>query len=387
MLDGIKKAVDYIKANDKYIKSAINMQSAVWRGEPTDISPFVVSCPLTEEQASWLPWHNTEETHFDSEKMFITGLRDMLAAVNGCCGAVPSVRANMGCGIIPSLFGIQQALFGDGKMPWMLEHAKKEALMQREPVFSINDPRNGEEFAAALRHMDYITDKLREYDLNNAFIFPLDLQGPIDTAHLIYGDTIFYEFYDDPEFTHRLLSLSCDAMDFAMRECFKRIDRSDELITHYNMWVMPRSLGGLKLSEDTTTLLPPGLIDEFAMPHLRDMLNRFNGGYVHYCGKNDHLLNVLLKEPLVRGINFGNPDMHDMSEVIRRCKESRKVYAGGVHILPGESLFDFFTRVLEPAYDCNTGCFYILLQHYCNINERENFIGEFERAFDKIREN
>ena len=385
-LDGIKKAAEYIETRGSYVKTAINTQSAVWSGENNDLPPIVLTCSLTEEQNAWLPWYNTNETHFDSEKMFITGLRESISAVNGNFGAVPSMRANMGCGIVPSLFGIQQTLFDDGKMPWMLEHIKKETF-DRDSVFTPDDSRNGEEFKAAMRHMEYMTEKLREYDVKNVFVYPLDLQGAIDTAHLIYGDEIFYDFYDDPDFIHNLLKLSCDAMDFAMRECFKRMDRSDEFVTHYNMWVMPRKLGGLKLSEDTTTLLPPAIIEEFAAPYLRIMLERYNGGYVHYCGKNNYLLDMVLKEPLVRGINFGNPDMHDMPEVIRRCKENKKVYAGGLHIKPGENLSDLLTRVLEAAYDRETGCFYVLLQHYCDIKERENFLGEFERVFDKIRKN
>jgi len=148
--------------------------------------------------------------------------------------------------------------------------------------------------------------------------------------------------------------------------------------------IIPRSLGGIKISDDTTTLLSPALIDEFAQPYLHKMLEFFNGGYVHYCGKNNHLLDVVLAEPLVRGLNFGNPDMHDMTEVIERCRDAKKVYTGWVNKTESESLFDFFKRILEPAYDKDTGCFYIIPQYNCNLDERENVIGEFERAAESV---
>ena len=380
MTDGIKKAIDYIKANDSYIKKAIDSQCAVWRGEKTDMPVLALSCWNTEEQLSWLPGHDTKEIHFDSEKMFANGLREVLFAVNGNYGAVPSMRANMGCGVIPSLFGKQQRLFED-KMPWLVDHVKKEDIKNIYD-FSLGD---SAEFSAAMDHMDYMAEKLQENNLTGkVFVFPLDLQGPIDTAHLIYGDDIFYDFYDDPEFVRHLLDVSCDAIYYAMDECFKRTETSGELVAHYNYLIIPANLGGIKTSEDTTTLLSPALIDKFARPYLNKMLNFFGGGYVHYCGKNDHLLDVVFDEPLARGINFGNPEMHDMTKVLERCRDTKKVFTGIINKNDGENLFDFFTRILEPSYDVNSGCFYIIPQYNCAFNERENVIGEFERAAECV---
>ncbi|MCL2772681.1 MAG: hypothetical protein FWD71_04955 [Oscillospiraceae bacterium] len=386
MVDGIKKAIDYIKSNDAYIKKAIELQCSVWRCEKTDMPPLALSCWLTEKQQSWLPWYNFKEIHFDGEKMFINGLREVLTAVNGNYGRVPSMRANMGCGIVPSLFGKQQTLFED-KMPWLLEHLKKEDIknISEDYIFSIN---NSAEFAAAMEHMEYMTGILRGNKLTGkVFVYPLDLQGAIDTAHLVYGDSIFYDFYDDPDFMYHLLNLSNKLIYFAMNECFKRIDKSDEYITHYNSIIMPKSMGGIKVSEDTTTLLSPPLIDEFSEPYLRKILSHFNGGYVHYCGKNDHLLNMLLNEPLVRGINFGNPEKHDMTKILEKCRDSKKIYYGSVNKKDGEDLFDYFVRVLEPSYDRNAGYFYIILEYGCGLSERENVIGEFERAAEYVIKN
>ena len=381
MNDGIKKAIDYIKSNEAYIERAIDLQSAIWRGEKIDMPPLALSCWLTEEQNSWLPnYYNTKEIHFNSEKMLYNGVRDVLNAVNGAYGAVPSMRANMGCGIIASLFGKQQSLFDD-KMPWLVDHVKKEEVKENYN-FSFND---SAEFAAAMEHMEYMSSFLRDNGLTGkVFVFPLDLQGAIDTAHLVYGDTIFYDFYDDPDFVHHLLNMSCEAIYFAMDESFKRIEKSGEYVAHYNHLIIPRDIGSVKISEDTTTLLSAAHINEFAKPYLRRMLEYFNGGYVHYCGKNDHLLDMIFNEPLVRGINFGNTDMHDMSRVLERCRDTRKVYTGQIGRNGGESLFDYFTRVLAPAYDKDTCCFYIILQYGCSLNEREQVIGEFELAAEHV---
>ena len=384
MTDQIKKAFDYINSNSSYIEKAIKSQSAVWRGESSELPALALSCGMTEEQKSWLPGYNLKEIHYDSEKMFNNGLREVLSAVNGGFGAVPSMRANMGCGIIPSLFGSQQRLFED-IMPWLVDHVKKEDIekITENHNFRITD---SAEFSAAMEHMDYMTKKLSENDLTGkVFVYPLDLQGPVDTAHLIYGDTIFYDFYDDPEFVHHLLQSSNNAVYFAMDECFERMDQSGEFIAHYNHLILPRGAGGVKISEDTTTLLSPTLIDEFAMPHLCEMLKHFGGGYVHYCGKNDYLLEALLDEPLVFGINFGNPEKHDMTEVLKRCRDNKKAYVGSINKKEGETLFDYFTRILGSSYDAHSGCFRVILQYGCALGERSQVIGEFERAAEYVK--
>ncbi|MCL2814181.1 MAG: hypothetical protein FWD23_06245 [Oscillospiraceae bacterium] len=384
MTDGMKKAVDYIDSNSSYIDRAVESQCAVWRGEKTELPVLALSCPHTEEQKTWLSQYDLKEIHHDSEKMFVNGLCETLTAVNGNYGAVPSMRANMGCGIVPSLFGGQQRLFRD-IMPWLVDHAKKEDIekLPENHEFKIDD---SAEFADAMRHMEFMTEKLRENGLaGKVFVYPLDLQGPTDTAHLILGDSIFYEFYDDPEFVHHLLKLSNRAIYFAMDECFERMDKSGEFIAHYNHLILPKGIGGVKISEDTTTLLSPLLIDEFAKPHLCETLEHFGGGYVHYCGKNDHLLNVLLGEPRAAGINFGNTEMHDMTKVLALCRENKKVYAGAVNKKEGEAPFDYFVRVLEPCYDALAGCFRIILQYGCPMDERADVIGEFERAAEHVK--
>ncbi|MCL2641405.1 MAG: hypothetical protein FWD53_11200, partial [Phycisphaerales bacterium] len=356
--------------------------TAVWKGQPVDAPPLMLNCGPTDEQKAWLSWSNYKDIHFDSEKMLANELLGAFAAINGNSGAVPSMRANMGCGIISSLVGIEQSLFED-KMPWMLTHLKKEELKPHYN-FTINASR---EFAAAMQHIEYMQKFLLDQQLNNVFIYPLDLQGAIDTAHLIYGDPIFYDFYDDPEFIHRLLKVSCDAIEFAMRECFKRIHRSDEFITHYNSILIPRSLGGLKISEDTTTLLAPDTIDTFAIPCLRDILQRFNGGYVHYCGKNDHLLDRILEEPLVYAINFGNPEKHDMTAVLKRCRAKGKLYIGRVNWLKDEKRFDYYKRVLGASYNPDTDRFHVIIQSWCSLEDRTAVLDDYARAAEYVRRN
>ena len=114
--------------------------------------------------------------------------RQALGCVIAKNGAVPSVRANMGCGIFPTLFGISQNLYED-KMPWVREHLPKERLQKMGP----EDIKLSDEFKAGLEHMAYMAQELKD---TGCFVYPMDVQGAFDMAHIVLGDDIFYEIYD-----------------------------------------------------------------------------------------------------------------------------------------------------------------------------------------------
>jgi hypothetical protein len=302
----------------------------------------------------------------------------MLSAANGNREAIPSVRANMGCGIFPTLFGLTQMLFDD-KKPWLKEHLDKKTIMHMGP----EDLKPGDEFKAALEHMV----KMKELvEGTGAYVFPLDLQSAFGTAHLVYGDTLFYELYDDPVFMHHLLELSTECVIMGMSECMKVLNGSDRLIAHYNNLIIPRNKGGLKISEDTATLVSKDSIEEFVLPYLRKILERFGGGYVHYCGRNDHLFEALLKEPLVYCINFGNPDKHDMDKILGDIAQAGKIYYGESNKKSGESYYEYFLRTLRAAQ--KDDLFKILL--CCNApNEkvRDEIISDWEKAQKETKAN
>jgi len=322
---------------------AITDQTAVWEGRKPNCHPLLLTVPLPGDQATRFPSWTPSETHFDLDKMLLTGMKGMAAAAQSGMQAVPSIRANMGCGIFPSLFpGIKPLLFEDGKMPWVVEHMSQDeitALREKDIVLT-------DEFKLALEHMAYCADKTAGM---GTFVYPLDLQGPFDMAHIVYGDPFFYDMYDEPDLMHHLLDLCCYAIELGLDECLKVMPRSDEYIAHYNGVILPRSLGGIKVSEDTSTLVGAEHIDEFVVPYTTRILEYAGGGYIHYCGKNDHLLDRVLAMPLARGLNFGNPDMHDMEDILRRTAAAGKVFYGNVASRGDEPLADYFARHLSAA--------------------------------------
>ena len=337
-MDAISKALELFEAASEQIEKAEANQVALWKNNSKTI-PLLLSANVPH--CTGLKRHNYKEIHFDHEKNFENELNGALHALYGRADAVPSIRANMGCSVFPSLLGVAPRLFED-KMPWVKEHLSKEQIWQIKPedITICND------FKVALEHMAYMRDRLQDSPLR---IYPLDLQGPFDTAHIVYGDDIFYDIYDDPEFVHHLMDLSCHALIVGMEACLALIPGAEKSIAHYSNLVMPKSMGGLKISEDTSTLVSAHTIDEFVVPYTKRVLDHFGGGYIHYCGKNDHLFKAMMDVDNVFGFNFGNSDMHDMDMILSEIAKAGKVYYGHVHQLPGETEREYFARVQKSS--------------------------------------
>ena len=362
--DAIRQMIEALSEGRERYQKAVGRQSALFEGREADRQPLLLSAGLTGAQAEF-PHFNYREIHYDREKMLANELRGACAAMNGGREAAPSVRANMGCGIVPALFGVMPRLFED-KMPWVKDHLPKEQLAEMRA----SDLAITEEFRAAMEHMDYMADALEGSGVR---VYPVDIQGAFDTAHIVVGDSIFYELYDDPDFVHHLLDLSCAAIKLAFDECLRRMPGSDDAVPHYNALAIPRSLGGIKLSEDTSTLLNKEQVEEFVVPYMRRALNEAGGGYIHYCGKNPHLYQAVLDEPLARGLNFGNPDMHDMRRVLGDCANRGILYYGGIPQKEGEDIGDHFSRLLAASE--KGGRAHLLLCHSCDADEAE-MVGE-----------
>jgi len=290
-------------------------QLDLWAGTPG------VRCDFASADTAWddrFPEYDKREIHYDCEKMFVHQLKGAVRVALSDSDGVPSVRADMGCGLVGGLFGLTQDIFPD-KMPWLQEHLSKEQIWALQPgEFTITD-----EYRQALEHMRYMKAMLRGTGIE---VYPLDLQGPVDTAHLLYGDEFFYDLYDDPDFINHLLDLSHTALVRLMTDCFDII-QPDKFAAHYNGLVLPAS-APLKVSEDTSTLLGRAHVFEHCVPRLKALLAHFGGGYVHYCGCNPHLFEAVTEHIRPLGLNLGNPEKHDMPAVLRALAERGMFYYG-----------------------------------------------------------
>lgn len=344
----------------KHEKSA-RRQLSQWKGERGVCSLLLHVTDAPEIQR--LPEYNNEEIHYDVEKMFVSQLRLALTSALADGDAVPSVRANVGCGALCTLYGGLKQTFFEDKMPWLLQHLTPEQLMELTPESIEESP----EFKMGLEQMRFMKEMLRGTGIE---VYPMDLQGPIDMAHLLLGNEFFYLLYDEPEIIHHALELSVAADAYGMKKSFEIIQPGD-WVCHYNELVLPTETP-LKISEDTSTLLCGEHLIEYMKPYTERLLTEFGGGYIHYCGDNKHLLQLTphLKNSI--GMNFGNPERHDPAAVLRELGGLHKCYYGR---------FADMTPVEQAQLARQeNGWFNTMIPFYCRMEDQARVIEEFHEA-------
>ena len=354
---------------------AVDAQIAVWEDRIPSRQPLLLWTSPPKHLENYFPNYNYGEIHENKAKMLIKEMTTALCVALAGAEAVPAVRANVGCSIFPSLFpGIVPMIFYDDRMPWVKEHLDRETIRNlKESDIVLTD-----EFKLCLEHMVYLEEHIKG---SGAYLYPPDVQSPFDIAHMVYGDSIFYDIYDDPDLIHHLLDLSSYAIELGISEYSKILPEYDEFVPHYSDLVIPRSRGGVKISEDTSTLLSSSQIDEFVTPYLNRVLNFTGGGYVHYCGVNPYLLDAVFNTDKAYGYNFGNPEKHDMDEILKRGSQLGKIYYGQPPQHENESLVEYFRRVRRAA--TTDGKCRLLMQFYTSFDEKNAVLDAWSQATEE----
>lgn len=297
--------------------------------------PLLVSAPLTPaQQEAFPPARGIGEEWHSDECTLQNGLRGAAAAANAGGDSTPAIRANLGVGIGATPFGVQYEVFDD-KMPWVTGHV---ALTDLDDFDADTCPL-GAVAETAVARSRYLAEHLAGSGITP---FCFDLQSPFDLAHLVVGDALFLAMYDDPDRVHQLLD-NCTRMLIRLTRLYKEAVGEPFDGGRHGGFAMR---GGIRICEDTTTLLSEEQIQTFAVPYTRRALQAFGGGWIHYCGKNDHLYQAVLEMPECYTFNFGNPDMHDMEAVVRDCLAHGKTYQGSIPRQAEEGLEAYFRRVL-----------------------------------------
>ncbi len=348
---GVEELKEIYKPDYARIEVAKRRQAAVWRGERPDKCPILLSAPLTKEQdrlpnpeqALWRKMEGPVSPNFldainDPVLALSAQLRSCLSAANAGGDSVPSVRVNFGTGILLACLGLEQDFFPD-KMPWLKEHMSKERIAKLTP----DDIKISGSFA---KGMDFMR-RFKEIMGDRVAIYCMDTQGPFDLAHLLMGDELFMEIYDDPAFVHHLMEL-CLELGVRAHTWMKELTGEPLDKLHHSNSLYAENMG-IRICEDTTTLIAPDSIAEFAMPYTRRLAQKFGGAWVHYCGRNDHLTKAICEIPEVRGINFGFIPGHEQDHVFEEdmavVKSHGKVYFGGWPRKPGEDGASYLRRM------------------------------------------
>ena len=130
-----------------------------------------------------------------------------------------------------------------------------------------------------------------------------DLQGPLDTAYLVWDPSAFMPaMFTNPKEVHHLMRLVTDLIIAFVKE---QEARSPEFIPcHFPpIWLPPGQ--GIAISDDGLAVIGPKLYEEFCLPYVNELSEEFGGIMIHSCGNFVHQLDNLAKVHNLRGLNFG----------------------------------------------------------------------------------
>lgn len=149
-----------------------------------------------------------------------------------------------------------------------------------QPVLTqLDDWRNLPKLGTAVwykRFMD-ICEHLLESTSSSNIPFMRGFFSPLDLAHALRGNEIYYDFFDDPPKVHDLLSYCADAtIDFA--EDLYSVARKHLGNSDIGMWFLD---GYINMSEDTACMISPELYRTFAAPHTQKVIDHFGRGLLH----------------------------------------------------------------------------------------------------------
>jgi len=210
---------------------------------------------------------------------------------------VPHLQPQMGVGVFASALGCRVA-FPPDQMPWT--HFVIRAGEPAEKVYEIPSPgvRDG--------LLGEILDFAEYFDRKAGYKFPIavtDVQGPIDTAYLVWDSCDFMvAMYEHPREVHHLMRLCTDLLIRFIREMRSRV--REFVPAHFPPVYLPDGMG-LCVSEDALAVLSARTYEEFSLPYINELSEEFGGILIHSCGNFQHQLGVLKKVRGLRGINFG----------------------------------------------------------------------------------
>ena len=237
-----------------------------------------------------------------------------------CSGAlagnsVMNIRANYGCGIMPSLFGCK--LFESTDENTSSQTLPLEGgLLDVKKLISKGVPDldaglGGKVLEAGANFVELMQDypKIRKY----VHIYHPDLQGPFDACEMMLGCEMLLLLLDDPALAKDFLSLMTDTYIAFMKKWMGIVNAGGEYSAHWGFMMK----GQVMLRNDSCMNLSPELYGEFAEPCDRRIIQTFGGGGIHFCGRGDHYIEQACAIPGVTCIQMAQPWCNDLEKIYR----------------------------------------------------------------------
>jgi hypothetical protein len=317
--------------NDK-----LELHKRFWRGE----GPCLILIPPFREELYDL--NDYPARFYDPTLMWKSEIRRAKGVIDWPTDGIPTVRPNLGVITIPAMAG-QSFKTPPGSMPWPGMPLTREEIGE----LSLKDITGSSVF-----HLISEFYRIhRESGLKEVYPYLPDTQGVFDIAHLLYGDQIFYDVFDNEEgnwFTE-LMKISLGLYLKASRELKLLLSEGLNFMVHGHGTeqgvYFPHC--GARVSEDTAILLSPEMIQESIIPFIKMSVDPFEGGFLHFCGHHPTIFSQFSELPEIKAIDMGNPEKYETKWVFERCAETNTVLYSRIAGNPGESWREYTKRIGE----------------------------------------
>ncbi len=286
----MKELKDYLKTDSRTLDHITNLKTRYKKlyESPSDCQPMIIVDTPTQ-----LPcW---EERLADPAVMLRAELDSLRPHFEMGDDRVPSVRVQFGTAQPASAYGC-----GIYTPPNSLPAAADHVLKRIEDALELQVPDiNAGLYAKLHEWTDLWLDVLPE----GIEIQHPDIQSAFNTAHLVRGNDIFTDFYDNPEALDALLANVTDFMIKITRMVKSKISADAGYFYDWGgMWA-----GTARISNCTMQLLPPEFYVNHVMKHDMRFFEAVGGGRVHYCGTSREMAETFFKLDKVSGYDVNPP--------------------------------------------------------------------------------
>ena len=264
-------------------------------GDPDHREPKFIAVLPSEYNPVW------EERLADPAIMLKAELESLKPHIEAEDDAVLSVRVQFGTAVVAEAFGCEIAV-----PPNNLPCAKTHVVTSLEQIPYLEKPSKDCPIYRKVRDWtEYYVEHIPEgYQVQLA-----DIQGPFNTAHLIRGNDIFYDLYDDPEMVQQLMAIVTDHIaDYASWQ-WEWTNAMDGWFFDWGaMWK-----GNGRISNCSLHMLGTEHYEEHIHVHDVELIRRLKGGRIHYCGPTKGTIERIAAIPGVNGIAYDS-SLHDVEE-------------------------------------------------------------------------
>jgi len=221
---------------------------------------------------------------------------------------IPNIKPNQGIGIIASAFGCEY-IINDEADPWIKPLIREENVNDVYKL-EVPDPVNHPIYKRAYNRIEFLQS---HSDLPLRMV---NVPSPLVTSSLIWDYTSFIEatmIY--PKEVHALMEKVTAATIDYIREQLRHI--KNLFTMGHEMLYIPKDLG-VRISDDTATLMSPNLYREFGVKYNSMISRAFGGIVVHSCGDVQNVVEQMMEIEGLRGLDFTIPQNPNW-EVIRKA--------------------------------------------------------------------